>query len=385
MRLRADVPVGRAGELAQAVGAQLVKVRRRARALLLRPHDGVGLLQLAERLRADPAVARVYPDVRVRALGVLPDDPLFPQQWALQQIRAPDAWHATTGDGVKVAVVDSGLAAHPDVPAPADGYDFVEDDADPSDPGHPDFDCTSHGTMVASVLVAVTNNARGMAGVTWGPGGSRLLVARVLDAEGGGSLVDVEEALRWAGERGARVVNLSLGTDTPQPCPSDFAEAVRQVVRAGVVVVAAAGNKGPEGGSVVCPANVDEVVAVAATTPTREVAWYSSRGPEVDLAAPGGTGSGTCAEDVQLASPSRTSPEDYPCAAGTSFAAPHVSAVAALLLSHNPRLAAHEVRGRLQRTAQDLAGPGRDEGTGCGLVRADRVMSGQTDTSPACP
>lgn len=181
-------------------------------------------------------------------------------------------------------MVDTGISPHPDVPRPAAGYDFVEDDADPTDPGDPSFDCTSHGTMVASVLAALTNNGRGMAGVTWGD--VQLLVARVLDEQGNGSLLDEEEALRWAAERGARVANLSLGTQEAVACPDGLRAAVREVVSRGVLVVAAAGNNGPQAGTVVCPANLTEVVAVAATGPDGAVAWYSSRGPEVDLAAP---------------------------------------------------------------------------------------------------
>lgn len=380
VQLRPGVPLVQAEELARAAGAELVKVRARARGLRVRPRAGVGLVQLSGRLQADPRVLRVEQDVRVRALQRVPDDPLYPGQWALAQVGAPAAWEVTTGEGVKVAVLDTGIAPHPDVPAPAEGYDFVQDDTDPSDPGDPDYDCTSHGTMVASVLVASTNNGRGMAGVTWGPGGVSLLVARVLDAEGNGSLLDVEEAVLWASERGARVANLSLGTEGPQPCPEGLRTAVRQALQGGTLVVAAAGNRGPQSGSVSCPANLDEVVAVAATDAEGRVASYSSRGPEVDLAAPGGSGSGSCRTDVRTASPSRASPEDYPCAAGTSFAAPHVSGAAALVLSRWPSWSPGQVRRALEGSAQDLGAPGWDEEAGCGLVRPDRALSGQGGT-----
>ncbi|MFN3286111.1 MAG: hypothetical protein ACK45F_07485, partial [bacterium] len=128
VRLRPGVPVEQAADLAAGVGAEVVKVRRRARALVVRPRGGAGLVQLSTRLAADPRVARVEPHVRVRALQVRPDDPLYPGQWALAQIRAPDAWGVTVGNGVKVAVVDTGILPHPDVPRAAAGYDFVEDD-----------------------------------------------------------------------------------------------------------------------------------------------------------------------------------------------------------------------------------------------------------------
>ncbi len=383
VRLRPGVPLGQAAESVGGAGGEVVKVRRRARALVVRPRGGVGLVQLSTRLAADPRVARVEPHVRVRALQVPPDDPLYPGQWALAQIRAPDAWGVAVGDGVKVAVVDTGILPHPDVPRPAAGYDFVEDDADPTDPGDPNFDCTSHGTMVTSVLAALTNNGRGMAGVTWG--GLQLLVARVLDEQGNGSLLDVEEALRWAADAGARVANLSLGTPEPVACPDGLRAAVREVVRRGVLVVAAAGNNGPGAGTVVCPANLTEVVAVAAVAPDGTVAWYSSRGPEVDLAAPGGSNFGSCNADVRTASPSASNPEDYPCAAGTSFAAPHVSGTAALVLSRWRSLTPDQVRGKLQRAAEDIGEPGVDPESGCGLLRADRAVRGESAAVPACP
>ncbi|MCS7235748.1 MAG: S8 family serine peptidase [Armatimonadota bacterium] len=384
VRLKPGVPLQQAEELASAAGAEVVKVRRRSRALLARPRPGVGTTGVSNRLASDVRVARVEPDVRVRALEVTPNDPLFREQWALWQIRAPAAWEVTRGLGVKVAVLDTGIAQHPDVAGAAEGYDFVADDPDPTDPGDPNFDCTSHGTMVASIVAAQTNNGRGIAGVTWGASGAQILVARVLDEQGNGSLLDVEEALRWAADRGARVANLSLGTETAAPCPEGLRAAVQEVVARGVLVVAAAGNNGPRSGTVVCPANLDAVVAVGATGPEGTVAYYSSRGPEVDLTAPGGAASGVCSADVRTASPSASDPEDYPCAAGTSFAAPHVSGAAALVLARWPSLDPSEVRAKLERGAEDVGLPGRDPDSGCGMLRADRAVRGETASAPAC-
>ncbi len=386
VRLRPGVPIQQAEDVARGAGGSLVKVRRRVGALLVRPEPRTGAAALATRLAADPRVWRVGPDVRLYALRT-PSDPLFAQQWGLQRIQAPGAWETTTGNGVAVAVVDTGIRSHADVPsvAPEDGYDFVQDDPDPTDPGDPTYDCTSHGTMVASVLGALTDNAKGMAGVTWGPGGVRLVVARVLDTSGG-SFLDVAEAILWAvQERGARVVNLSLGAEDPNStCPPELEDAIRQM-SGQAVVVAAAGNANGRRDGVVCPANLDKVLAVAATDSDNRVAFYSRRGPEVDLAAPGGRGGNSCSTEIVTASPSSSDPEGYPCAAGTSFAAPHVAGVAALLLSQNPGWTPFQVRQRLKRTAQDVESPGRDADTGCGLVRADRALSGETDPTPACP
>lgn len=387
VRLRPGVPLAQAEDVARGAGGSLVKVRQRLRALLVRPGPRVGPAALASRLAADPRVARVGPDVRLYAVTT-PDDPLFVQQWGLQRIGAPTAWGTTTGQGVAVAVLDSGIRGHPDVPsfAPGDGYDFVQEDADPTDPGDPDYDCTSHGTMVVSVLGALTDNARGMAGVTWGPVGVRLVVGRVLD-ESGGSFLDVAEAILWAvQERGARVVNLSLGAKDPQTaCPPELEQAVEQVSGQALVVAAAGNTDIGHRQGVVCPAKLEKVLAVAATDPDNRVAWYSRRGPEVDLAAPGGAGTNSCSTEVVTASPSRSSAEDYPCAAGTSFAAPHVAGVAALLWAENPTWSPSQVARRLKQTAEDVEAAGWDEDTGCGLVRADRALSGVGDGTPACP
>lgn len=318
------MPLAQADDVARGAGGRVVKVRRRLRALLVRPEPHVGTAALASRLGADPRVARVGPDVRMHAMRT-PDDPLF-VQWGLQRIGALTAWDNVTGGGVAVAVVDSGIRAHPDVPtlAPDDGNDFVQEDPDPTDPGDPTYDCTSHGTMVASVLGALTDNGRGMAGVTWGPAGVRLVVARVLDESGSGSFLDVAEAILWAvWERDARVVNLSLGAEDPStPCPPELQRAVEEVSGRALVVAAAGNANSGDRQGVVCPAKLERVLAVAATDPDNRVAWYSRRGPEADLAAPGGSGANSCPTEIVTASPSRSGAEDYPCAAGTSFAAP---------------------------------------------------------------
>ncbi len=387
MRLKPGVPVQQTEDVARGAGGSVVKVRRRVGAVVVRPEPRTGLAALTARLAADPRVVRVARDVGLYAMRV-PSDPLFGMQWGLRQVQAPAAWDQTTGGPVVVAVIDSGIRPHPDVPAVAagDGYDFVEEDTDPTDPGDPAYNCTSHGTMVASVLGALTNNSRGIAGVTWGPDGLQLIVARVLDESGSGSFVDVAEAILWAvRERGARVVNLSLGAEDPAvSCPRELEEAVGQASRQ-AVIVAAAGNANGDPQGVVCPAKLDEVLAVAALGPDKDVASYSRRGPEVDLAAPGGRGNALCSTEIVTASPSSSKPEDYPCAAGTSFAAPHVAGAAALLLSKNPGWSPSQVKQRLTQSAEDLGAVGRDPETGCGLVRADRALSGEADPTPACP
>ena len=228
---------------------------------------------MAARLAEDPAVAYALPDRVMKPLFV-PDDPRYAQQWNLFEdaggMRMPDAWDLERGSpAVVIAQLDTGILAHADLdPArTVPGYDFISDrnmandgngrDADPTDPGdwvaagecgsgEPAEDSSWHGTMVAGVIGAATNNEVGVAGVNHG---SRLLMARVL-GKCGGYTSDIIDALRWAAglrvsgvpdnAHPARVINLSLGGDGP--CSTLEQDAIDEVNARGGVVVAAAGN-----------------------------------------------------------------------------------------------------------------------------------------------
>ncbi|MDR5682734.1 MAG: S8 family serine peptidase [Armatimonadota bacterium] len=333
--------------------------------------------EVLARLRAAAGVAYVEHSLRAYVLRT-PNDPRFPDQWNLGMatICMPAAWEITTGSpAVKVAVVDTGIAAHPDVLAISyeDGKDYIDGDDDPADPGYPD-DGFSHGTAVGSVIGAETDNGRGMAGVTWGTLGVRLVIVRALDSNTGeGRFVDVAAGIVWAADRGARVINLSLGGAPGADCPQVIREAVDYAVGTkGAVVVAAAGN---DGKAVSCPANLPDVIAVAATDRNNRVTSYSNRGPQVDVAAPGGDGFGSdCSHGIIVASPSKLVTETYWCANGTSFAAPHVSGVIALMIA-NGITGPDTIRRKLAQTALDIEEPGRDDKSGWGLVQADRAVT----------
>lgn len=313
----------------------------------------------------------------------VPDDPLYNLQWHYPLCQLPEAWDLTTGSAdVVVAVLDTGSAPHSDLlPNQVAGYDFVDHDADPTDPGNGWGNGTSsfHGTHVAGTIGARGANGVGGCGVCWQVG---ILPVRVI-SDYGGTHFNVSQGIRYAAglpnlsgtvpARPARVINMSLGAPGESQTLSDAIAAARA---AGVVVVAAAGNQ--TSAEPFYPAASPGVISVLAVDARRDRAWYSNHGPTVDVAAPGGdTGAdrnadgrpdgvlSTVAFDDVL--PPR---EDYQFYQGTSMAAPHVAGIVALMLSVNPALTPDQVEAIVLNTATDLGTPGRDDDFGHGLVNA---------------
>ena len=273
-----------------------------------------------DELRRRPDVHFAEPVVRVRALWV-PDDPQFAQQWHLKAAGAPAAWDATRGAGVTVAIIDTGVAPVDDLdPARLlPGHNFLTGGDDARD-DH------GHGTHVAGTVAQTTGNAIGVAGMA---PLARLLPLKVLGADGSGTSVAIADAIRWAADHGARVLNLSLGGGARSAA---MADAVVYARSRGCVVVCAAGNGGGRGVSY--PAAYPGALAVSSVGPKGRLAPYSSYGPEVRIAAPGGDKSsgeqgGVLQETVDPASGEGV----YRWFQGTSMAAPHVAGAVALLQS----------------------------------------------------
>lgn len=302
-----------------------------------------------------------------------PNDPNFGSQYAPQLVNAPTAWETTTGsEDVTVAVVDTGSQYdHPDLQAQY-GSDVGIDVADGDDDPYPEtswFSGTqSHGTHVSGCASASTNNETGVAGIS----DSRLLSVRALDESGGGSTSDIADGIQWAADQGADIVNLSLGGVSS----STLENAVYYADQQGTTVIAAAGN---DGGSVAYPAAYDVCVAVSAIDPDENIAEFSNRGPNVDVAAPG----------VNVLS---TVPTDsYSELSGTSMASPVAAGVAALGLAVDSSLSPAELRQRLRDTAadiglsSDLQGAGRVDAAnivGAGDGGDDGGDDGDTGDSP---
>jgi serine protease len=289
-----------------------------------------------------PKVESVERNLRFQAFAA-PNDPYYtePYYWNYQMLNLPSAWELQKGGAeVTVAVIDSGVApAHPDL---ADnlvfGYDFVDDDDEPWDITYYNaVNRYSHGTHVAGIIGAVTDNGVGVAGVAWNV---KIMPIRILGPDGMGSFADAAAGINWAVAHGANIINLSFGD--PRVTATDaraaiVVAAIDNAIAKGVTVVAAAGNYV---NSVCFPANYDPVIAVAALDETGAVASYSGYGAAVDICAPGGgePAAATILEwNGQTILSTCYDKQKQTCVYtqmyGTSMAAPHIAGLAALLYS----------------------------------------------------
>jgi len=274
---------------------------------------------VAARIRSMAHVTGADANFRVRA-SFMPNDPQLEQQWHMTRVGAPTAWNYSCGRGVTVAVVDTGVACENrgeftrvlDLAGTRclPGFDFVLDSEHASDQ-------QGHGTHVAGTIAQTTNNGFGVAGLAYC---ATILPVRVLDQDGYGSLADVAEGIRYAADHGAQVINLSLGGGFRSRVMED---AVVYARAHGAVVVCAAGNNGRY---VESPANAPGSFAVSATDPGDALAYFSSRGPEVDIAAPG-----VNVTQHTICNHGRDRCEQFAAWSGTSMAAPHVAGIAAMI------------------------------------------------------
>ncbi len=260
-----------------------------------------------------------------------PNDPKYRYQWHLDQINMPEAWMLTRGQGVTVAVIDTGVTKVEDLAGTefVPGWNFVDDNPDAQD-DH------GHGTHVAGTIAQTTDNGVGVAGVA---GHARIMPIKVLSGSGSGSVAGIAEGIRWAADHGAQVINMSLGGPFNSPV---LANAVRYAHDHGVVVVCAAGNDGR--GRVSYPAANRGAIAVAATQFDETTTFYSNWGKEIFIAAPGGNTridqNGDGVPDGVLQNtvvPGDISRQDYLGFMGTSMASPHIAGVAALVVSQGVR------------------------------------------------
>lgn len=293
---------------------------------------------------------------RVQALGD-PNDPGYALQWGLTQIQdhdinAAEAWNFSTGGSdITIAIIDSGVDLdHPDLQAKiVPGYDFVNLDNFADD----DY---GHGTHVAGIAAAVSNNGLGITGVSWG---AKIMPLKMLGASGTGTTFDLAKAIYFAVDNGAQVINMSLGASCGTGWP-DVEDAVDYATAKGVLLIAAAGNNKP---TVFCPGAIAGVMAVGATNANDVRASFSNYGPELEVVAPG--------VDIY----SSVMGGGYDIKSGTSMAAPFVAGLAALLRSFDPTLTAAGVRTIIQNTSDDLGSPGWDPLYGYGRINAWRALA----------
>jgi serine protease len=370
----------------------------------LRVKPGTSVAAAAAALRRRRGVEYAVPNLIAHASGFIPNDPGrigTPAGWQELQwnfapdngVDAPDAWTNVAnaghpgGSGVTVAVLDTGVAytdrgryrRSPDFGASrfVRGYDFVDHDPYPNDEN-------GHGTHVAGTIAERTNNGYGLTGLAYGV---KIMPVRVLDSRGEGDAANIAAGIRYAARRGAQVINLSLEFSSSVRAIEipEILDAVRYANHAGALMVGASGNEADS--AVAYPARADPVMSVGATTEHGCLADYSNDGQGLDIVAPGGGSDARLKDDPvhcqPLAEPGRDifqvtfagSVRDFGIEheEGTSMAAPHVAAIAALVIASgvlgpHPKPAA--VEDRLKATARDLGPPGYDTRYGAGLVNA---------------
>ena len=393
----------------------------RTRALTIT--DGQSVSETLRELRARPEVATASPNPIARVSAYFPQDPGnagVPGGWQQLQwnflapsgVNAPDAWQRLIdvgrpgGTGVTVAVLDTGVAYSNAGRCPRStgsssrhtvtctrspdfrtgdfvaGYDFVDDDSRPNDEN-------GHGTHVASTIGEGTGDNVAVTGLAYG---ARIMPVRVLDRLGEGDSVAISSGIRFAARKGADVINLSFefGTQVTRSEIPDILAALRYARRKGVLVVGASGNAAAR--SVAYPARASQVLSVGATTQHLCVAEYSNNGANLDIVAPGG------GEDARIPDDPNCKPDERPGGnifqmtfdgslrrfglpggyMGTSMAAPHVSAAAALVIASGvigPHPSPAAIEARLKATARDLGPGGPDYRYGAGLLDAARAVT----------
>ncbi len=347
----------------------LVKKRYAWNAYLVSAPAGMGSVSYGAMARSIPGVRYAEGNATVHAVGSA-NDPMFPRQWGAQAIGAPAAWDSSQGQGVAIAVLDTGIDyTHEDLSAagvvPYRNY---------VSPLTPPLDDGGHGTHVAGIIGAVRDNGVGIAGIA---PRSTLYAFKVLSGSGVGDNATVANAIRDAADdTPCRIISMSfgeIGTAVPGSQFTAMGEAVAYARSKGILVIAAAGNDG--GDQYFYPASFPGVLGVGAVDETLAHADFSDFGPGlVDLVAPG-TGI-----------VSTTLGNLYPAWSGTSMATPFVSASAALVWSRYPTLSAAAVADLLEGTAQDLGVAGADPYYGHGLVRVDlAIESAPTPTPTPAP
>lgn len=297
--------------------------------------EGTDLEELKAKLNKDPRIEFAEPDY-LNKMSVAPNDPRYGELYGMQKIEAECAWKVSEGDDIVVAVVDTGVdPTHPDLagnlwsgPGGIFGYDFSDGDPDPSD-------YHGHGTHVAGTIAAVGNNNEGVIGVA---PKAKIMAVKIFPWAYDSVIY---QALIWAADNGAKVLNNSWGPWGRRPSAPMLEAAVDYVYSKGGICVFAAGNN-TDITSYYSPANHPRTIAVASTDSSDEISWFSNYGDKTDVGAPGSdilscrVGGGYYSEN------------------GTSMAAPHVSGLAALILANDPSLTFEEVRDCIKDSADNI-------------------------------
>jgi serine protease len=387
-------------EIQNAIGTGTISIHRMGVRKISVP-EGMTEQQLVDLLNLDPRVDYAELNSVCHAFTT-PNDPEYSFQWHFPAVNAPSAWEISAGSGIVVAILDTGIA-YEDYPIPPHelatvregitnyyrapdfggtnfvaGYDFVNNDDHPNDN-------SSHGTHVAGTVAQTTNNRLGTAGLAFD---CSLMPVKVLDYQGSGAAAELADGIYWAVDNGAEVINMSLGWFPGYDPGATVHDAVQYAYNHDVVMVASSGNWGT--GTIAFPAAYPEVIAVGATKYDNGITDYSQYGPEQEVMAPGGDiyldenmdGEVDGVLQQTFVGHSFGPPEvladptdfDYYFYDGTSMAAPHVAALAALMIA-NGQTGVENIRSILHATATDLGEPGWDEHYGYGLIDAYAALT----------
>lgn len=362
-------------EAAAAVGGTAIAQIDQIRTQLVKLPGGLSVEDAVKRLRADPNVEYAGPN-HIVYICLEPNDEWFLffdilyMQWGLYSdsypdagIDAPDAWDITTGGSdVTIAIVDTGVYRNHE-----DLWSKIVPGRNVISGANPDSvdDDHGHGTFIAGIAAAQTNNTIGVAGVSWG---AMIMPIKALDYNGYGTEADAAAGIIWAADHGAKIINMSFGGYDDMPVEED---AVAYAWNAGCVLVGASGNDGAS--QDFFPAAYDQVIATGASNEYGErctdADWGeggSNYGSYLDVMAPGNEIMSTYWD---------TSGGSYNFASGTSAAAPFVSGTAALLMSHQPTWTNLEIVNQIKLTCKDMETTGWDEFTGWGLISAYRALA----------
>lgn len=369
VKFREDSPAAAISEVLKKHGVSVRKTIRGIGVVVLNIPRGLAVSEMVRRLNSEVAVEYAEPDYIARAMELrVPNDEKFPQQWALNNtgqtggktdadIDAPEGWFVLTGQSsFSIAVVDTGISSlHEDLAGKVGaGYNAINGSGNAEDDN-------GHGTHVAGIAAAQSNNGKGIAGVCWG---CSLVPVKVLDENGSGTYSDVSEGIVWAADNGANVINLSLGGSFAS---STLESAVNHAWVRGVLLACAAGNSGNPNPQY--PGYFTNCIAVGATDNRDEKPRWSTYGSWVDVAAPG----------VSILS---TYPgNSYVSLSGTSMATPHVAGLAGLVFSaplpdsNGNGRRNDEVRARIESTCDRIPMPRKKTYWTYGRINVNNALS----------
>ena len=315
---------------------------------------GVDEVTAMQALKKDRRLKYVELDMAVSP-SVSVNDPSYSSSWALPKIQTPTAWDSANGNGVTIAILDTGVdGSHPDLAANmVPGWNIYDNNSNTSD-------VYGHGTKVAGAAAMVGNNSAGSAGVAWG---SKIMPVRISGTDGYAYWSTIAQGINWAADHGAKVVNVSYGTSGSSTVQS----AAQYLRNKGGVVVVSAGNSS----ALDSTAAHDSLLSVAATDSNDARASFSTYGNFVDLAAPG----------VSIYAPTRGG--GYAKVSGTSFSSPITAATVALMMSANSKLAPADIDKILKSTAVDLGSTGFDQYFGYGRIDAAKAVAAAKTTVAA--